>query len=254
MLSKYDEITLLIVNNKYDVLAFTEVKPTHGTLPEQSTLNIPGYDLFTSDLDQPNSRGVVLYIKEQFQAKVVQPTPGTIFYNAIWTSIKGAENATLLLGWIYRSGTPATAIPRDVALHEAILWSANHSSFSHKLLVDDFTGNEWTPSPYLPENIPTGSPTNTFVNYIRDYFPFQTHNSIDKGTLPSQWKEAIVTPIFKKGCKSDPSNYRPVSLTLVVCKVMEIIISESILEHVKSISLQCSQQHGFTTGRSTTTN
>ena len=27
---------------------------------------------------------------------------------------------------------------------------------------------------------------------------------IDKGTLPSQWKEAIVTPIFKKGCKSDP--------------------------------------------------
>ena len=51
---------------------------------------------------------------------------------------------------------------------------------------------------------------------------------IDKGTLPSQWKEAIVTPIFKKGCKSDPSNYRPVSLTSVVCKVMEIIISESI--------------------------
>ena len=48
---------------------------------------------------------------------------------------------------------------------------------------------------------------------------------IDKGTLPSQWKEAIVTPIFKKGCKSDPSNYRPVSLTSVVCKVMERIIS-----------------------------
>ena len=61
---------------------------------------------------------------------------------------------------------------------------------------------------------------------------------IDKGTLPSQWKEAIVTPIFKKGCKSDPSNYRPVSLTSVVCKVMERIISESILEHVKSNSLK----------------
>ena len=77
---------------------------------------------------------------------------------------------------------------------------------------------------------------------------------IDKVTLPSQWKEAIVTPIFKKGCKSDPSNYRPVWLTSVVCKVMERIISESTLEHVKSNSLQCSQQHGFTTRRSTTTN
>ena len=66
--------------------------------------------------------------------------------------------------------------------------------------------------------------------------------------------ERIVTPIFKKGCKLDPSNYRPVSLTSVVCKVMERIISGSILEHVKSNSLQCSQQHGFTTGRSTTTN
>ena len=60
---------------------------------------------------------------------------------------------------------------------------------------------------------------------------------IDKGTLPSQWKEAIVTPIFKKGCKSDPSNYRLVSLTSVVCKGMERIISESKLEYVKSNSL-----------------
>ena len=175
LLSKYDEITLLIANNKYDVLAVTEVEPKHGTLPEQSTQNIPGYDLFTSDLHQPNSRGVVIYIKEQFQAKVVQPITGIIFYNAIWTSIKGTENATLLLCCIYRSGTPATAIPKDVALHEALLWSANHSGFSHKLLVGDFNHPtiEWTPSPYLPENIPPESPTNTFVDCIRDYFLFQ---------------------------------------------------------------------------------
>ena len=116
LLSKYNEITLLIANNKYDVLAFTEVKPKHGTLPEQS-INIPGYDLFTSDLDQPNSRGVVIYIKEQFQAKVVQPTTGTLFYDVIWTSIKGVENATLLLGCIYRSGTLATAIPHQSPLN-----------------------------------------------------------------------------------------------------------------------------------------
>ena len=131
--------------------------------------------MFTSDLNQPNSRGVLIYIKEQFQAKVTQPTTGTIFYDAIWRSFKGAENATLLLGCIYRIGTLATAIPRDVALQEAILWSTNHSDFSHKLLVSDFNHPtiEWTPSPYLPENIPPGSPTNTFVDCIGDYFLFQ---------------------------------------------------------------------------------
>ena len=63
----------------------------------------------------------------------------------------------------------------------------------------------------------------------------------------------IVTPIFKRGCKSDPRNYRPVSLTSVVCKILERIISENIMEHRKSNSLQCQQQHGFTTGRSTAT-
>ena len=77
---------------------------------------------------------------------------------------------------------------------------------------------------------------------------------IDKGTLPSQWKTAIITPIFKRDASRTPAIYRPVSLTSVVCKVLEGIISEKILEHIKSKSLQCPQQNGFTTGRSTTTN
>ena len=69
----------------------------------------------------------------------------------------------------------ATSIPRDVALHEAILWSANHSGFSHKLLVGWFnhTTIERTPLPYLPENIPPRSAPNTFVDCIGDYFLFQ---------------------------------------------------------------------------------
>ena len=58
---------------------------------------------------------------------------------------------------------------------------------------------------------------------------------------------------LQKGMQ-DPSNYRPVSLTSVVCKVLERIITDIILEHIKSNSIQCPQQYGFTTGRSTTTN
>ena len=44
------------------------------------------------------------------------------------------------------------------------------------------------------------------------------------GSLPNIWKMAIVKPIFKKGNASDPNNYRPISLTCVICKVFESII------------------------------
>jgi hypothetical protein len=47
---------------------------------------------------------------------------------------------------------------------------------------------------------------------------------MEEDAVPADWKEANVTPIFKKGAKSKPENYRPVSLTSVRCKIMEFII------------------------------
>ena len=51
-------------------------------------------------------------------------------------------------------------------------------------------------------------------------------NSYNTGTVPSSWKEANITPIFKKGDKKDPKNYRPVSLTSILCKVMESALKD----------------------------
>ena len=68
------------------------------------------------------------------------------------------------------------------------------------------------------------------------------------------WKDANVSRIFKKGSKSDPGNYRPVSLTSVSCKVMEAILKDSILKHLDLNKLIRSSQHGFRPGRSCTTN
>jgi len=48
------------------------------------------------------------------------------------------------------------------------------------------------------------------------------HKSFDTGQLPTDWKSAVVSPIFKKGKKCDAGNYRPVSLTSVPCKIIEI--------------------------------
>jgi len=46
--------------------------------------------------------------------------------------------------------------------------------------------------------------------------------------LPSEWKYTNITPLYKKDSRSDPGNYRPVSLTSIVCKLMESIIRDSV--------------------------
>ena len=74
--------------------------------------------------------------------------------------------------------------------------------------------------------------------------------SLQCGMLPSQWKLGQVTPIFKKGDCSTPGNYRPVSSTAVLCKVMETIVRSHVMDHMVKHQLFCDEQHGFVPGRS----
>ena len=69
--------------------------------------------------------------------------------------------------------------------------------------------------------------------------------SFDKNKIPSVWSHANVTPLFKKGSKNNPSNYRPISLTCVPCKIMEKIVKISIMNHLNTHNLIAKQQHGF---------
>ena len=80
------------------------------------------------------------------------------------------------------------------------------------------------------------------------------NKSMGTGCVPSDWREAEVTPIFKKGDKSLPSNYRPISLTSVVGKLMESIIVDEIANHLESNHLLGNSQHGFRRQRSCLTN
>ena len=78
------------------------------------------------------------------------------------------------------------------------------------------------------------------------------NKSINDGQLPTDWKTANVSAIFKKGEKSDANNYRPVSLTSIVCKILESIIRDVLQNFFENQNLYSSCQHGFRKDKSCT--
>ena len=73
-----------------------------------------------------------------------------------------------------------------------------------------------------------------------------------ENTLPEIWKIGDITPIHKKESKENVANYRPISLTSIICRAMEKIIKDIVILHMESNSLFSNQQHGFRKGNSCT--
>ena len=80
------------------------------------------------------------------------------------------------------------------------------------------------------------------------------NKSFEEGVVLDEWKFANVTPIYKSGSKSNPINYRPISITSVFSKLAEFVIKGRILSHLVRNRLMSRFQHGFTVGRSVSTN
>ena len=76
--------------------------------------------------------------------------------------------------------------------------------------------------------------------------------SINAGTLPAAWKQGHVTPIYKKGPRCLVQNYRPITLTSIIGKILESIIRDALLNHFNHHSLLNANQHGFVPKRSCT--
>ena len=91
------------------------------------------------------------------------------------------------------------------------------------------------------------------VDFVTGPLTLVMNASIINGVLPFDWKNAFVTPIFKKGARNLPENYRPISLTSVVCKLMEKMVKDAVLAHLIENNLLSKKQFGFVSGRSTVT-
>ena len=74
--------------------------------------------------------------------------------------------------------------------------------------------------------------------------------SLDTERVPKDWSTVFVCPLFKKGDTSLASNYRPISLTSILCKVLEHIVATNVVSHIDKNNLLYDLQHGFRSKRS----
>ena len=78
--------------------------------------------------------------------------------------------------------------------------------------------------------------------------------SLKEGVVPFEWKETNIIPLFKKGSSNMSENYRPVSLTSVICKLLERLIKDHMVDLLVRHKLLNPSQHGFLKMRSCLTN
>jgi len=95
-----------------------------------------------------------------------------------------------------------------------------------------------------PDNIPTWF-LQTCSAEVAPVLQVIFTQSLKTHMLPKDWLSANITPIYKKGDRSSPVNYRPISLTSVCCKIMEHIIFSFIMGHLERNNLLNPNQHGF---------
>ena len=104
-----------------------------------------------------------------------------------------------------------------------------------------------TPKACGPDNIPNIILNNCAVQLatgLRTIFQL----SVDNRTLPKDWLNANVSPVFKKGDVHMVENYWPVSLTSVSCKLLQHIICKHLLDHLEKNKILTNLNHGFRAG------
>jgi len=131
-------------------------------------------------------------------------------------------------------GTPLPPIPPLVINVNGIL------KLLKDLDVSKASGPDQIPNRILKE----------LASYLAPVLSAIFNQSLDSETLPRDWKSANITPVFKKGNRNLASNYRPVSLVSVACKLLEHCVVRHVLSHFDKYNVLTPLQHGFRKGRS----
>ena len=93
---------------------------------------------------------------------------------------------------------------------------------------------------------PDGIPARLLHEYASYIAPALTkifQISVNTGTIPDEWRSASIVPVFKKGERHQASNYRPVSLTSITCKLLEHIVHSHVMDHYDRHNILSDKQH-----------
>ena len=130
-------------------------------------------------------------------------------------------------------GTPYPAMPEIEITTEGVL------KLLRKVNPSKASGPDKIPARILKE----------FAEDLAQILTIFFRKTLELDTVPDDWKQANVSAIFKKGERFKASNYRPVSLTSLCCKVQEHILTTNIMKHLDSNTILTDCQHGFRSRR-----
>ena len=157
----------------------------------------------------------------------------------VWDNLKKAEllnnqfKSVFYIGGLGRDARPLPIKYKPIC--DITVYPEGIQELLSNLNPNKETGPDGISPRILKELAPELAPMLSFIN----------QTSLNTGNLPQDWKTANISPIFKKGDCVEASNYKPVSLTSVACKLLEHVVHSHIMKHFDTHDVLTPQQHGF---------
>lgn len=216
----------------------------------KSELNKSYYQHVHSLIDSKNPKRFWSFIKSKTKNKSI---PVTMKWSDRGvTASTGKDKAELFCKFfasVFTRPDPATDVDEDAHSHgsgfvipDLMCSSANVGELLLTLDVNKATGPDGLSARLLREA----------ASVISDPLSKLFNMSLNRGKLPRDWKSANITPVYKNGGKEYVSNYRPISLTSLVVKTLEKLVTRHIMAHLEDHDLLSPHQYGFRAGFSCT--
>ena len=212
-------------------------------------------------------------LREQFENNIVGDLKSAP--KKFWSYVKSRTKVRNKIPTLMRSDGSSAVSAKEKAEtfnnYFCTMFTDENLSILPTVCEEDYTGNRLDSFSIVPETVlkklqdlnPGKSPgpdgwhpvfLKATADLIAAPLAHLFQKSLDEGYVPSEWRSACITAIHKKEAKDMCGNYRPVSITSIICKLIESIVRDQIVEHMLSNNLFSRKQHGFVPNRNCMTN